>query len=364
MGVRITFPHLGSAYIPLEEMINGVGHDPVVPPPNNKSTLELGSRLSPEDVCLPFKIILGNMLQGIEAGAESVLMIGGCGPCRLGYYGEAQKVLLRKAGLDVGFLSLEPLGKLEGGTISFLRRVFGPTNPARLVNAARLAWAKLAVVEWLEVLALSTRPMEATKGTSTQVLNQWLNAVRAAQTMGRLREVCRLAADQFEAISKEKDGETHLRIGLVGEIYTVVEPFANRNIEEHLGNLGVEVVRTISLKRWMEDHVFKRLLGLSYVKELQKWAEGYLSGSVGGHGLESVARSIRLARFGLDAVIHILPLACMPEVIAQGILPKVSVDTGTPIMSLVVDEHSSEVGTATRLEAFVDLVERRHYASV
>ncbi len=55
----------------------------------------------------------------------------------------------------------------------------------------------------------------------------------------------------------------------------------------------------------------------------------------------------------------------MPEVVAQGILPQVSADSGMPIMSLVVDEHSSETGgIRTRLEAFVDLVERRRSVHV
>ncbi len=126
------------------------------------------------------------------------------------------------------------------------------------------------------------------------------------------------------------------------------------------------MVRTVSLQSWVEDHIFKKLVGRSHlVPPLQKSARGYLRGFIGGHGLESVARSVDLARLGLGGVIHILPLACMPEVVAQGILPQVSADSGMPIMSLVVDEHSSETGgIRTRLEAFVDLVERRRSVHV
>jgi predicted nucleotide-binding protein (sugar kinase/HSP70/actin superfamily) len=49
----------------------------------------------------------------------------------------------------------------------------------------------------------------------------------------------------------------------------------------------------------------------------------------------------------------------MPEIVAQTILPAVSRETGVPVMTLVVDEHSAEAGIVTRLEAFVDMLRRR-----
>ncbi len=359
--MKITYPHLGNAYISIEELLAGLGHEPITPPPGTKRTLELGSGLSPEHTCLPFKIILGNMLQGIEAGADSVLMIGGCGPCRLGYYGEIQKALLREAGCQVRFLTIEPPGKYPEGTGRFLSTVLAKAKPLTLLRKAKLAWAKLEAVEWLERQALHARPRELQKGAASQQLKKCLAEVHRAKTIRELRKVCGSGAESFAALSRATQGRPILRIGLVGEIYTLVEPFANLNIETRLGKLGVEVVRTVSLKGWVEDHIFKRIVGRSHLVPLQKSARGYLRGFIGGHGLESVARSVDLARLGLGGVIHILPMACMPEVVAQGILPQVSADSGMPIMSLVVDEHSGETGVQTRLEAFVDLVERRRH---
>ena len=45
-----------------------------------------------------------------------------------------------------------------------------------------------------------------------------------------------------------------------------------------------------------------------------------------------------------------------PEIIAQDLLPTVSRDLGIPVMTLVLDEHSSATGVLTRLEAFIDMV--------
>ena len=58
-----------------------------------------------------------------------------------------------------------------------------------------------------------------------------------------------------------------------GEIYTVLEPFVNLDVEERLGHLGVEVYRTISLVDWVKNHIFKQGVGLRIDKALRKSAE-------------------------------------------------------------------------------------------
>lgn len=359
--MKITFPHLGNAYIALEALLQGLGLEPVVPPLGSKRTLELGSSLSPEHTCLPFKIILGNMLQGIEAGADSVLMLGGCGPCRLGYYGEIQRILLEDSGFKGDFFSLEPE---LAANLKLLRMIFRQGIKRKLLSASGLAWAKLLAVEQLEEQTLRLRPWESSAGAACLFLKEQLVLVRKAQTIRSLHRICAQSEDRFQDLIAPYLQKERLSIGIVGEIYTMLEPFANLNLEIRLGRLGVEVLRTLSLKRWLEDHLFKKLLGYSYLNELKKSARGYLSDFIGGHGLESIAHSVQLSQKEVAGIIHVLPLACMPEVVAQGILPRLGREGKTPIMSLVFDEHSGETGLQTRLEAFVDLVQRRSAAHV
>ena len=49
----------------------------------------------------------------------------------------------------------------------------------------------------------------------------------------------------------------------------------------------------------------------------------------------------------------------MPEIVAKSILSTVSRDLNFPIMTLILDEMTGEAGFMTRLEAFVDLLQRR-----
>jgi predicted nucleotide-binding protein (sugar kinase/HSP70/actin superfamily) len=54
-----------------------------------------------------------------------------------------------------------------------------------------------------------------------------------------------------------------------------------------------------------------------------------------------------------------MPFTCMPEIVAQGILTRVSRDLSFPVLTLIIDEHTGEAGINTRLEAFVDLLRAR-----
>lgn len=356
--MKITFPHMGNVYIAVEAFLRGLGHEPVTPPPSSRRTLELGSFHSPAEVCLPFKIALGNMLEGMAQGAEAVLMIGGWGPCRLGYYAEIQRLLLQALGREVEFITLEVPRRPYAPYAANLRKLIAPTRFSSLARGAGLSWAKLKAVEELEGLALKVRPREMRPGAATEYLQEQLERLRAAETAAEVEELRQAARRDLPQLAGRERNQP-LRLGIVGEIYTVVEPFANLRLEERLGYLGVEVVRTISLVEWVTNHIFKKAAGLSSLAPLRRLAAGYLRGFIGGHGLESIARSVALARQNLDGIIHILPLSCMPEIVARGILPGLSREQGIPVLSLVVDDHTAEAGFQTRLEAFVDLVGRR-----
>jgi predicted nucleotide-binding protein (sugar kinase/HSP70/actin superfamily) len=88
-------------------------------------------------------------------------------------------------------------------------------------------------------------------------------------------------------------------------------------------------------------------------------ARPYLGAMIGGHALETIGNSMIYASNGFDGIIQIYPFSCMPEIVAQSILPKVENETGIPVMTLIIDEMTGEAGYLTRVEAFMDLLSRR-----
>jgi len=79
----------------------------VTPPLITKKTLELGVKYAPEYVCMPMKINLGNFIEALELGADTIVMGGGWGPCRFGYYAQIERDILQELGYDFQMIVLE-----------------------------------------------------------------------------------------------------------------------------------------------------------------------------------------------------------------------------------------------------------------
>lgn len=80
--------------------------------------------------------------------------------------------------------------------------------------------------------------------------------------------------------------------------------------------------------------------------------------------METVGNTVHFARLKYDGIIQIGPLTCMPEIVAQSILPLISQKEGIPCMTLWFDELSATAGLNTRLEAFVDMIQRQKLKTV
>ena len=74
--MKFTVPHMGKLDIACKAVLEMLGQEVVLPPPPNKKALSLGVRYSPELVCLPFKVNVGNFIEALERGAETIVMLG------------------------------------------------------------------------------------------------------------------------------------------------------------------------------------------------------------------------------------------------------------------------------------------------
>ena len=123
----------------------------------------------------------------------------------------------------------------------------------------------------------------------------------------------------------------------------------------------MEVERQIFFSDWLE-HVLQP--SFLYKKESHRercvrFAEKYMKRAIGGETIETIGDTVFAAKNGIDGVIHIMPFSCMPEIVSQNILTKVSREEDIPVMTLVLDEQTGKAGYQTRIEAFIDLVKRK-----
>jgi predicted nucleotide-binding protein (sugar kinase/HSP70/actin superfamily) len=137
----------------------------------------------------------------------------------------------------------------------------------------------------------------------------------------------------------------------------VVEPFINFDIIARMGEMGVLVDPFLTAHRWLGFHGFR--LGKDEVKRMRALSAPYWRYCVGGEDQNSVGQLLLAAQQGFDGVIHVHPFGCMPGTVVQPTMARAARDTGIAYLPLSLDEHSSEIGIVTRLEAFVSLIEKR-----
>lgn len=353
--MKITFPYMGTSHVAFKMLIKDLGHEPVVPPKPSKQTLSYGTKNSPEFACLPFKILLGSYLEAIEQGAEVIISSGGSGPCRAGYYGVLHQKILNDMGYDTKIIVMEsPYSDI----LDFLAKVKAVITPSGVswwsfLKFFRKAWEKLKVLDQTEYLSHQIRPYEINKGETTKVFKNCLKLIDDAQTMPEILEVRQITKRVLFEIPQDRSRKI-LKIGIIGEIYVLLEPFANHDIEVTLSEMGVETHRSIYLSNWTREST-----GYESNKNIIKAANPYIDELFGGHGICSVGHTVLYAKRGFDGVIQLAPFTCIPEIVAKPILGKVTEDYGIPVLTVFLDEQTGKAGLQTRLEAFVDLLAQK-----
>ena len=356
--MKITFPHIGNTYITAKSFLDDFGTDCIVPPFNTNKTLEIGSKYTAEAHCLPFKLFVGNMLQAHELGADTMLITGGCGPCKLGYFGEMLKKTVDDIGIKMEIITLEvpEQGIKELG--ARVKKISGNSNylnVAKVVNSAKNVAVELDNLEKLSRIVRS-RQLEA--GSVDKIYRSFQIEVLDVKGSKDILRVIKQTERKLKKLPVNNKVKP-LKVGIVGEIYTTIEPYANFSIERLLGNMGVEVTRQVTVSGWIINDMFKKALHLPIESEDVRASKQYMSGMVGGHAHHTVGNTVVHAKDGFDGVIHLYPLGCMPEIVSQAILPAVEENYQIPVMTIIRDEMTGEAGFNTRVEAFVDLIKKR-----
>ncbi len=355
-----TFPHMGNLDLLLKDLFTRSGIDYLIPPRTTSRTLQLGLRYSPEFACLPLKVTVGNFIEGLDNGADTILMAGGVGPCRFGYYAEIQKYILQGLGYDFEMIILEPPALGYKQFVDTLRRLAPGKSLWQIWRLIKVGFRKARAFDEVEKAVLKYRAYEVKRGDTTKAYKKAIQLLDKAYTDEEITKAREEALGLIEAIDKDTDRPV-LRLGIIGEFYVLLEPFVNLDVEEYLGNSGVSLERSVYLTDWISPSKQNIIGGIPY-SEIVEAAKPYLNHFVGGEGLPSVGHTVLYAQEGFDGVLHLFPFTCMPDTIAKSILPKISKDYDIPVLSLVLDEQTGKAGMVTRLEAFIDLMwsKRKH----
>jgi len=344
----ISFPHMGNYHIPITSLIERTLEGKVVaPPPITKKTIELGTRYGPDFVCIPFKYNLGNYIEALENGANILVHAGG--GCRFGYYGEVLEQILKDQGYKFKFFSLVDTNNMN---ILSLYREFNKLNPhltlLQFIKAFKLAEAQINALDNVEKYIRQNIGFETKKGSFEALEKDFHSSLKMTNSLFEVKSLEKEYVKKFKSIELNKPAHP-LRVGIVGELYTLMEPFSSYFIEKTMAGFGIEVRRyiTVSYLLFAKEHKERKIL---------KSASPYLKYAIGADGTDSVAKSRKMAEENFDGIIHIKPFGCTPEVNSMPAIQKISRDYNIPVIFFSFDSQTSETGIRTRLEAFYDML--------
>ena len=348
---KIAYPLMGDYHVPAKFLLSHILNAEIIsPPPITNKTIELGTKYSPEFVCTPFKYTLGTMIESIEKGANALIQMGG--GCRYGYYAEVQEQILKDLGYDVTLINLVTKGKTDFRRI--VREFKKIDKHFSLLKALYYGFITVKMVKYMDTIddyirenigfKLEARSLEALKF-------KMLRDFGKVDSYHELYKKYKYYLKEFAKVKIHKP-DNCLKIGIIGELYTVMEPFSNYFLEKELAQNHIEI------KRFTNAHylLFKKTWAIKrYLKDMKP----YIKYQMGADASDNIARTKYLCEAGYDGIIHIKSSFCTPEIGAMPIINKIAGQYEKPVIFFSFDANTSETGIKTRLEAFYDMLEMR-----
>lgn len=308
-----------------------------VSPRTNREVLERGIKKTSDETCLPIKLLSGH-LASLPSDVEAVFLP------RMVSIEKKTYMCPKILGLPESVLASVPEGMpvisadinwRDGKTQvrKALERLGEQLGKSK--GEARRAFVKAQTYQRVyEEMRRSGRGFE--------------ESMRYFESLGRLEGKGITGAESTR--DSDRDGSDLLSserlptIALIGHPYLTYEPYGNLNLLSKLKTKAKLVFMENVEQVQIEDHL----------KDLRKplfWSQGKrLLGA--GHSYASNQY--------VDGIIYLSCFGCGTDSMTQDMLARRARAHHKPYMVLTVDEHSGEAGVITRVEAFLDMIERKN----
>lgn len=144
---------------------------------------------------------------------------------------------------------------------------------------------------------------------------------------------------------ENSEGGYKYNVLLLGHPYNIYDEYISMNLIKKLSNYRVKVLTPDVID---EKEILK---GTSYLKKKLFWT---LEKNIVGSAFSKIYSK------EVDGIIYVASFGCGPDSIIGDLLKiKIEDNYEIPFLQLNLDEHSGQAGFDTRLEAFIDILERR-----
>ena len=350
MDKVIAFPIMGNYQVPANYLFSKITNSKILKTPLITSkTIELGSKYSPDFVCTPFKYTLGSFIECLEMGANTLVQMGG--GCRYGYYYELQNKILEDLGYNFKFYNLVSKGRTD---IKHIYKVIKEIEPnikvIRGLYYLLITKNMVKHMDYIEDYIRRNKAYEINKGELDRVYNEMVDEFIKVDSLYKLNKIFKIYKKRIFNIKLNKP-KNNIKIAIIGELFTLMEPFANYNIEDYLINMGVEVKRFTNVTYLLFE---KKRKSKKYLKKLKN-----IKYKMGADAMDNIYYTKYLIDNKYDGIIHIKSTFCTPEIGSMSVINKMCEEHDMPVLFMSMDINTSKVGMETRLEAFYDMIEMR-----
>ena len=300
----VTFPVMGKENaLLMKSFLEDLGLTVILPPKTTDETIRKGVRHCANMICYPLKTTLGNYIEALDLGANTLLAYDTQGVCRFRQYNKLHEFTLTGLGYEFDMFVVKP-----NNLVGTLKRLSGKS------------------------------------------------------TLTILRNIYRFY-QQMKQHDEQEWSSTQPNIGLIGEIYVINNEEINHNLEEKIRNFDCNPFNTATTADFIRDKIplfnpFKHFKK-DRMKDYKRRAEAYLNGPVGGHAVENLYNLLELRDRGVDGVIHVAPLACTAESCIEPYINHVCKEGKIPLLRIPIDENSAETHLDMRLETFCELIKMK-----
>ena len=301
-----------------------LGAEVIISPPTTQATLAAGSSRVVADTCLPVKVFLGHVLSLVDK-CDYIFIPAICSVKTKVY--NCAKFLglpdMTRAAIPESPPILEIEIDINKGKRELYQAIYQlgrhfTWNPFWVKRASLAAWQ--AFLNYQELMSrhklTPTQVMETTSGTP------WLEP----------------------EWHSEPPTPTRGTIALIGHAYLLYDDHINYQLIHRLEQANNRVLTPEMLTKEDLQSSIVKLVGRSY------WTYEEEVVGAGGHYLQS----------GVDGIIGIMAFGCGPDSLMMDMVRRQARRLKTtPFMSLTLEEHTSEAGIVTRLEAFLDMIYRK-----
>ncbi|MBE7703606.1 MAG: hypothetical protein E7Z89_06105 [Cyanobacteria bacterium SIG28] len=306
---------------------SALGFKIILSDPTTKQTMSEGSALVVTETCLPIKIYLGHILNLInQKGVKNIFVpslqsiapkIYNCSKIR-GLPDLVRNVV--KGDFNIIEATLDKSAKKQG-LYEFLQETvapFGITDLDKIKQASKQGW---------------------------KVYNNFLVMMRAGLSYKKALSNALQGKILIEANAKAHP----IHIALVSHGYNIYDERACMKIFDKLEAMDVSVHTSLQLT----DEQMSE--GIASLGQRKYWANEHEMTGTAGHYLKDNK---------IDGIITLNAFGCGPDSLMIERIMRKAKESGKPMLSLTIDEHTGEAGFITRLEAFIDMLYRKKRSKI